>query len=640
MPSVSIIIPAKNRPAELAAALASLRAQTCDDWEAVVVDDASTQDIAAVVAEQAQDHIRYVKLPPDRAGAPAGRNYGFEVTTGKFVLFFDSDDHLAPHAIEQRLGFLQARPELDFAVWGCRQFRHTPGDLPLLWNQLIKPGIDDLDRYVCRDTPWQSASPLWRRSFLGRVGGWDEDALSGQDWEFPLRALLLRPRYEKVATVDHYWRIAAANRPSIGKSAGIDKNYTRSWARTVLRICDHFEADGRLQGPGSQITRERLGVVVWEAALRLGDRVSARDGRKVWREARRRGLVGVNRFWQGWSLLALRRSTRLQRRLRHRLMLSWPRPYFFPQSATFNKVRAPDAPPPRVSVVMAVDNSATTVDEAVRSLARQSFRDLEILICDAGSTDGTAPLLQRHADGDCRIRIIPQDPSTPRSPWPALAAAARGELIAPMGDNDLAHPERIGREAAWLDAHPDAVVVGSQCRNVDIFGVDLPYEQTPADHDDIDAALLQGSEHVLHHNACMFRRSAYEQVGGYRAEFEPAEPLDLLLRLTEAGRAANLPDILMRHWIASEPSPHPTRYAQARARVLELVRERRGLPGTGAGVTRDGSDSLSGQVLQWGWHALEHGRKDAARGHSLSALRRRPLSRGAWHLFFCAMRGY
>jgi glycosyltransferase involved in cell wall biosynthesis len=170
MPTVSIIIPAKNRSAELAEALASLRAQTCDDWEAVVVDDASTQDLAAVVARQGEARIRYVKLPPGRTGAPAGRNHGFKVTTGQFVLFFDSDDHLAPDAVEQRLRFLQARPELDFAVWGCRQFRHTPGDLPLLWNQLIKPGVDDLDRYICRDTPSTGSADGMKRPSPARIG--------------------------------------------------------------------------------------------------------------------------------------------------------------------------------------------------------------------------------------------------------------------------------------------------------------------------------------------------------------------------------------------------------------------------------------------------------------------------------------
>lgn len=639
MPSVTVIIPAKNRSAELAEALASLRAQTSDDWEAIVVDDASTEDLAAVVASQAHERIRYARLPAGRTGAPAGRNYGFSITTSPYVLFFDSDDILAPGAIETRLEVVRDRPELDFAVWGCRQFRYTPGDLPLLWNQLIKPEIDDLERYLCRDNPWQSASPLWRRDFLDRVGGWDELALSGQDWEFPLRALLLRPRYEKFATVDHYWRIAAADRPSIGKSAGIDKNYTRAWSRTVLRICDHFERLGLLTGPGSRLTRQRLGIVVWEAALRLADRVSARDGRAVWREARRRGLVGARRFWEGWSLMALRRSVRVQRRMRHHLMLKWPRPYFFPQSATFNKLRIPDAPPPRVSIVMAVLNDETTVDEAIRSVARQSYRDIEILICDAGSTDRTHEVLRRHAEGDCRLRLLSTANPGPANPWAALLAAARGELIAPMAGDDVAHPERIERQTTFLDGHPDVVVVGSQCRDVDAFGLDLPYAPVPAGHEEIDAAFLGGVEPALHHNSCLFRRSAYDQVGGYREDFAPAEPLDLLLRLLQAGRAANHEDILVRHRISPGAQPRPPQYAEAARRVLESARQPRGVAANGADAAPAACESPPGQMLRWGWHALETGRKDAARGYSLSALRRRPFSPGAWRLLFSAMRG-
>src|SRR5690606_6750639 len=74
MPAVSFIIPTMDRAGELAEALASLRAQTASDWEALVVDDASTEDIAGLIRSLDDDRIRHVPLPPDRSGAPAGRN--------------------------------------------------------------------------------------------------------------------------------------------------------------------------------------------------------------------------------------------------------------------------------------------------------------------------------------------------------------------------------------------------------------------------------------------------------------------------------------------------------------------------------------------------------------------------------------
>lgn len=642
MPSASIIIPTRNRSAELAEALASLRAQTCDDWEAVVVDDASTEDIAAVVSEPEDGRIRLARLPAGRKGASAARNLGRHQTSGEFVLFLDSDDQLAPDAIERRLSFLKARPNLDFAVWGCQQFREVPGDLPLLWNQLLKPGEGDLDRYLRRDIPWQSASPLWRRAFLERVGDWDEEALSGQDWEFPLRALLLGPCYEKVDEVDHHWRIASSTRPSIGRSAAVEKEYTRSWARTVARARDHFETKGRLTGPGGQTLRERFAVLFWEAALRLADRVSAREGRVVWREARRRGLIDARRFWQGWSLLALRRAAGMQRRLRHRLMLAWPRPYFFPQNPTFNKARVPGAPPPRVSVVMSVFNAEPYIDECIRSLTRQSYRDLEILICDDGSTDRTGEILQRHTDGDCRIHLVREGKIGLVNAITRLIATARGEFIARMDGDDVAHPERIEREVSWLDNHPETVLVGAQCQDIDPFGIELTYYDLPRTHEEIDEELLRGNGGAIRQPSCMFRRQAYDAVGGYRREFECSEDTDLFLRLAEVGRVENLPDVLLRYRIHPKSINHARRHVQlaVKSEIVNQARQRRGLPPVSEELNDWRPDPPARQFLRWGWHALKLGRKDAARGHSLSLLRLRPFSPDAWRLFFCAMRGY
>src|SRR4051812_27741752 len=93
VPAVSVILPTYNRAKFLPQAFASIKAQTFTDWELVVVDDGSTDDTAAVVAEQTRgwpQSVRYVRQ--ENRGAYGARNTGLDLVRGDAVAFFDSDD--------------------------------------------------------------------------------------------------------------------------------------------------------------------------------------------------------------------------------------------------------------------------------------------------------------------------------------------------------------------------------------------------------------------------------------------------------------------------------------------------------------------------------------------------------------------
>src|SRR5439155_2030799 len=111
-----------------------------------------------------------------------------------------SDDLLAEHCLSQRVPIMNAHRGLDFAIFPCRVFKKVPGDTDRLWNA-DKPE-NDIDRYLRKDIPWQTASAIWRRSGLSSVGPWDEEAPSWQDWEFYLRALIKGARYERFGVHD------------------------------------------------------------------------------------------------------------------------------------------------------------------------------------------------------------------------------------------------------------------------------------------------------------------------------------------------------------------------------------------------------------------------------------------------------
>lgn len=96
---VSVIIPCYNYGRFLSDALDSVLAQTYGDWEAIVIDDGSTDDTDAVAERYAAKDARIRYISQENRGVSAARNHGFRVARGDYVLFLDSDDLLLPNAL-------------------------------------------------------------------------------------------------------------------------------------------------------------------------------------------------------------------------------------------------------------------------------------------------------------------------------------------------------------------------------------------------------------------------------------------------------------------------------------------------------------------------------------------------------------
>ena len=117
---------------------------------------------------------------------------------------------------------------------------------------------------------------------------------------------------------------------------------------------------------------------------------------------------------------------------------------------------------PSVSVLMPTYNPGRYVSEAIESILAQTFTDFEFLISDAGSTDGSLEVMRRYAEADPRIRLIIQPKAGIVRALNELIALARGDLIARMDADDIALPVRLERQVAYLNDHPECVLVGSR----------------------------------------------------------------------------------------------------------------------------------------------------------------------------------
>jgi hypothetical protein len=324
----------------------------------------------------------------------------------------------------------------------------------------------------------------------------------------------------------------------------------------------------------------------------------------------------------------------------------------------------PAGPAPAISVVLPVYNAERFVGAALDSIAAQSERDFEAIVIDDGSTDGSLAVMRRHVGGDARFRIV----SRPNAGLVATCnegiAAARGRYVFRMDADDVSHSERFARQLAYLETHPECVAVGTRMLVADETMLPIIAMIGSFTHEEIDAENLRGAGSAMCHPSVAMRRDAVLAVGGYRAEYECAEDLDLFLRLAEVGRLANLPEVLItyRQHLGSIGASRRRLQVERTAAAVAAARRRRsevsmpapaddeapGPRGGGAasapeanGPAAPASDYGSAAEIhrKWAWLALAGGHPRTARKHALRALCLQPLSGANPRLIACAIRG-
>jgi GT2 family glycosyltransferase len=196
----------------------------------------------------------------------------------------------------------------------------------------------------------------------------------------------------------------------------------------------------------------------------------------------------------------------------------------------------------RVSVLLTTRNGATLLRETLASVLAQDFPDFEVVVVDDASTDATPRMLA--ACTDPRLRVLRSD----RQLGVAEArnfgfSHCRGAYIAAQDHDDISRPGRLVTEAAYLDDHPDIVMVGSEVlisRDGGLQSTDHLPGSTPA--------LLRWMLHVdnpFTWSSVMFRADAVRGLDRFmRREYEPADDFDLYHRLLALGGIARLDDVL------------------------------------------------------------------------------------------------
>ncbi|MBR6417642.1 MAG: glycosyltransferase family 2 protein [Bacteroidales bacterium] len=197
--TLSIVMPVFNHTEDLKTMLDSILDNFYQDWELLAVDDGSDEETKEVLKQYAtQDkRINIIQRVREPKGAQTCRNTGFELAQGEYIVFFDSDDYVAPYCLEQRVKELSKHPELDFMVFRSgtyydNAFHQEPDKL----NYGYQIYNDDIEAFCSRTLPFIVWNNIYRRtSLLKRNISWDTHLLSLQDAQFNLECILSGMHY-------------------------------------------------------------------------------------------------------------------------------------------------------------------------------------------------------------------------------------------------------------------------------------------------------------------------------------------------------------------------------------------------------------------------------------------------------------
>jgi glycosyltransferase involved in cell wall biosynthesis len=189
--------------------------------------------------------------------------------------------------------------------------------------------------------------------------------------------------------------------------------------------------------------------------------------------------------------------------------------------------------------------------QAVRSVLQQTLTDLELIIIEDPSPRSGKGLLTGLEDPRLRHIVSPSRTSLIAQRNRGLAEA-RADLVALQDADDISEPDRLQKQAAYLHAHPEIAVLGTQLRIIDDAGKHLGYRAYPGDHDAILRVMPRFSP--LAQPSVMLRKSIVLEAGGYEYDhYTVAEDYDLWSRLAARGvRFANYPEALVRYRLHAE----------------------------------------------------------------------------------------
>jgi cellulose synthase/poly-beta-1,6-N-acetylglucosamine synthase-like glycosyltransferase len=191
VPKVSVIVPAYNVRSYIEEALVSLESQSLQEFEAIVVDDGSTDGTAEVVELFCQRDSRFRLLQKQNGGLSSARNHGIRHARADYIALLDSDDTYEPDKLANHVAVLDRVPEVGVVYSASRAIRDD-GHPTLMYLNGKPVYSDPLLALLCKNFIGHGSNAVFRRCLCDEVGEFDEALRSSEDVDFWLRIAATR----------------------------------------------------------------------------------------------------------------------------------------------------------------------------------------------------------------------------------------------------------------------------------------------------------------------------------------------------------------------------------------------------------------------------------------------------------------
>jgi peptidoglycan/xylan/chitin deacetylase (PgdA/CDA1 family) len=270
--NVSVIIPAYNVEKTLADTLKSLQAQTFPKWEAIVIDDGSSDNTPVIARQFAAQDWRIRFISQQNSGSSVARNAGVRLAQFDWLLFLDSDDWITPTHLQRMTETLMADASLDAVHCGW-VYVNQNGTLS---DEMYGDASPDLFPTLARHCAFHICACVVRKVVVEAVGGWDPSLRTCEDWDLWQRIARTGARFGVVKEVLAFYRMQPSSLSRQGNQLFVDAMRVIAQGHSPdPRVPDPHPShrDGQ---PPEALPEERLYFASWAAGLILGKGEDAR----------------------------------------------------------------------------------------------------------------------------------------------------------------------------------------------------------------------------------------------------------------------------------------------------------------------------------------------------------------------------
>ncbi|MDP3945571.1 MAG: glycosyltransferase [Lutibacter sp.] len=204
---VSIIVPCFNQAQYLDEALQSVFEQTHTNWECIIVNDGSSDNTEEVAKKWMEIDMRFKYLFKDNGGLSSARNAGIKIAKGDYIQFLDSDDLIESEKISAQVEALVSDQEIDISVSGYRYFEGSMRELKAMGRNNFFPEVvlhkndSDLKEVLFVKNPMVISAAIYKKIVFEKVGFFDEELVSLEDWDFHTRCALQGIKFQHIGII-------------------------------------------------------------------------------------------------------------------------------------------------------------------------------------------------------------------------------------------------------------------------------------------------------------------------------------------------------------------------------------------------------------------------------------------------------